>query len=179
MWRCRAPPCCSHRAYIHKSGVSSSNSSWSLCSTPAPLCASPLAVAGTPRSWPPGCATASACSNSCLRSLQKCTSTPPPGRSTVRGWGRGPSASMKVGSSVCGGRLCTPADTGEKMSFKSGRLCDGRRKIPVMFSPKLRPSAVWHRGWGPACSTNPFGPAAWTWLSAELPAWTESGRKSQ
>lgn len=106
MWQRRVRPCCSHTACTHKPGVSSSRSS--PCSSQAPPCSSPWVAAGTPHSWPPGCATASACSSSCPPSQRKCTSTPRSGRRGRRGSGRGPSVSMKVGSNVDAAPLCIP-----------------------------------------------------------------------
>lgn len=105
-WQCRVRPCHSDIACSHRPGVSSSRSS--LCSSPAPPCFSPLAAAGTPRSWPPGCATVSVCSSSCLPSQQKCTNKPQQERRLLRGSGRGPSASKKVGNSVGAAPLGTP-----------------------------------------------------------------------
>ncbi|KAF3858649.1 hypothetical protein F7725_011850 [Dissostichus mawsoni] len=90
----------------HRPGVSSSRSSSSLCSSPAPPCFSPLAAAGTPRSWPPGCAT------------QKCTNKPQQERRLLRGSGRGPSASKKVGNSVGAAPLANSEVSSESHSLK-------------------------------------------------------------
>lgn len=111
MWQRRVRPCRSHRACTHKPEVSSSSSS--PCSIPTPPCSSPWAAAGTPRSWPPGCATASACSSSWPPSQQKCTSIPRSGRRLPREAGRGPSVSTKAGNNVVAAPLYTPVNTRE------------------------------------------------------------------
>lgn len=107
--QCRVRRCRSRTACSHKSAVSSSTSSPG--SSPTTPVSSPWVEAGTPRRWPPGCATASACRSSCSLSRQKYTGTPQSGHTPPRGWGRRPSVSMTAGSSVAAAPLYTPVGT--------------------------------------------------------------------
>lgn len=105
--RCRVRLCCSRKACSRTpvASRSSSSSSSSHGSSLAPPASSPWAAAGRPRSWPPGCARASACRSSCFPSRQKCTGTRRSGHSALRGAGRAPSASTTAGSSGAAAHL--------------------------------------------------------------------------
>ncbi len=179
MWQRTVHPCRSGRVCTHILGVSSSSSS--LCSSPSPPCSSPLAAAQTQRSSPQGCATANACSSSCPLSLQKYTNTPRSGRRLTLGAGRGPSVSKKAGNNVFDAPRDTPADK-KRNGFSKPQPQKAltfqifiNKDMNSTFSlecavlyvlPRQWPWAVWHRGRDPAGSTDLYGQAALTWLSA-------------